>query len=77
MGVHTLPQWLPQLRGQGYPDDLPIAFVMHASWPQARAWDSTLAQCAGDVAVRGLSAPAVAVIGHVVSLRGTLPQEQP
>ncbi len=77
MGVHTLPHWLPQLRALGYPGDLPIAFLMHASWPQARAWQSTLATCEADIAVHKLSAPAVAVIGNVVALRGHLPQEQP
>ncbi len=77
MGVHTLPQWLPELAAQGYPGALPIAFVMHASWPQARAWQSTLADCVADIAVHGLTAPAVAIIGHVVDLRTELPQEQP
>ena len=77
MGVHTLPDWLPQLAAQGYPGDLPMAFAMHASWPQARTWQTTLAQCAADLADHVLKAPAVVVIGHVVALRDKLPQERP
>ncbi len=75
MGVHTLPRWLPELREQGYPGDLAIAFVMHASWPQARAWQSTLERCEADLATHLLTSPAVAVIGHVVTLRNRLPQD--
>lgn len=76
MGVHTLAHWLPHLRALGYPADLPIAFVMHASWPQARTWQSTLVNCEADVATNPLSAPAVAVVGYVVALRDRLPQER-
>ncbi len=77
MGVHTLAQWLPQLEALGYPGTLPIAFVMHASWPQARTWQSTLATCAADLATHVLTAPAVVVIGHVAALRERLPQDRP
>ena len=75
MGVHTLPNWLPHLRALGYPGDLPIAFVMHASWPQARAWDATLDTCEAAMAENPVTAPAVAVIGRVVALRYQLPQD--
>ena len=54
-----------------------MAFAMHASWPQARTWQTTLAQCAADLADHVLKAPAVVVIGHVVALRDKLPQERP
>ncbi len=77
MGVHTLSQWLPQLHALGYPETLPLAFVLRASWPQARAWQSTLGRCLVDLEQHALASPAVAIIGEVVSLRDRLPQEQP
>jgi uroporphyrin-III C-methyltransferase len=75
MGVHTLPNWLPQLRALGYPGDLEVAFVMHASWPQGRVQAATLATCEAILIENPVTAPAVAVIGRVVALLGQLPQD--
>lgn len=75
MGVHTLPHWLEGLRLQGFPEDVPLAFVIRASWPDARAWQTTLAHCLADAAREDLTSPAVAVVGRVVALRANLPQE--
>ena len=75
MGVQTLPNWLPQLRALGYPGDLEVAFVMHASWPEARVWAATLDTCEAAMLEKPVTAPAVAVVGRVVSLLGQLPQD--
>lgn len=77
MGVQTAEVWLQQLEIQGYPRDLPLAFAKHASWPEAQTWTTTLGNFPQDLLLHPLTAPAVAIIGHVVSLRNSLPHEAP
>jgi uroporphyrin-III C-methyltransferase len=50
----------------------PVAFVCHASTPQQRVLETTLARAAVDAAQAGLTPPAIVVVGEVVRLRAAL-----
>ncbi len=72
MGVGTLPAWRSTLAAAGYPDDLPVAFVMRASWPDQRVVETTVGGAAADAKAHAVTAPAIVVIGHTVALRQSL-----
>lgn len=72
MGVRTLPVWREQLRGLGYPDDLPVAFVTSGGWAQQQVVVSTLEHAQQDAEDAGVDSPTTAVVGHVVSLRDAI-----
>ncbi|MGK9233203.1 uroporphyrinogen-III C-methyltransferase [Inquilinus limosus] len=50
----------------------PVAVISRATTPQQRVLETTLARAAEDVAVQGIEAPAVVVVGEVVRLRAAL-----
>lgn len=72
MPVTTAAVWQRQLLAQGYPDDLPVAFVSDGTRPEQRV----LVTCVGEVAraVEGadLGSPTMVVVGRVVELRERL-----
>lgn len=57
------------LRDGGRPGDEPVAVVAKATTANQRVLETTLADCARDVAASGIEAPALLVIGDVVRLR--------
>lgn len=70
MGVSTLTSWLPALQALCYPPDLPVASVTWAGRPQQQVLVTDLDHLAGEAARGHVQAPAVLVLGHVVTLRG-------
>lgn len=70
MGVRALPRIVSQLIAAGHSPDTPAACVSRGSWPGQREVVATLGTLATRVEEAGLEAPAVIVIGEVVSLRG-------
>lgn len=72
MGVSTLDKWVQVARRQGYPDNLPVAFVTWAARPEQRVLVTTLGQALQDSTAHGLRSPTVAIAGHVVALRSAI-----
>ena len=72
MSLGTTAQWREQLLAQGYPADLPVAFVSQGGSEAQRVLVTTLAEAATGVARAGLVSPTLAVVGRVVSLRERL-----
>lgn len=68
MGVRSLDGWLAALGAQGWPAEIPIAFVEWAGRPQQRCIRTTLAEAKTTTAEAALAAPAVAVVGEVATL---------
>ncbi|MBP48007.1 MAG: uroporphyrinogen-III C-methyltransferase [Myxococcales bacterium] len=66
MGVSSLPSWRNGFVAAGYPEDLPVAFITWAGWPQQRVVRSTLGRC---LAISDqIQAPTVSVLGYVAAL---------
>jgi uroporphyrin-III C-methyltransferase len=55
----------------GLPPDLPVLAVASATTPRERRLVSCLGAIADDIALAGMEAPVLFVIGHVVSLYGS------
>lgn len=72
MGVQTMPAWVAQMRDRGYPDDLPVAFVVDGSKAGQRVIETTLGAACADAEAAQVASPAVVVIGEVVRLRPQL-----
>lgn len=72
MGVGTVESWRQTLGRNGYPDDLPAAFVVRGTWPDQRVIVTTVGELAQVGEDDQLTTPAVAVIGHAVGLREKL-----
>jgi uroporphyrin-III C-methyltransferase len=68
MGVHTLPQIVPQLLAAGKDPDTPIALIRWGTRPNSETLIATLATVVDRVQETGFSAPAIATIGTVVNL---------
>ena len=77
MGVATLPAWLPALQPLGYRADLPVAVVTWAGRPQQQVLVTDLGHVQEAAASGHVHAPAVIVIGHVVSLRSATANRLP
>jgi uroporphyrin-III C-methyltransferase len=69
MGVHNLPQILPQLLQGGLPPDTPIALIRWGTTAAQEELLATLATVEAELVVRNFSAPAIIVIGKVVEFR--------
>lgn len=67
MGVKQLPLVVAGLREGGMRADMPVAVVENASQPYRRELVTTLAQVEADVREHKIQAPAVIVVGEVVS----------
>ncbi len=72
MGVHNLPQIIPQLMAGGLSSETPIALIRWGTRPEQAELMGTLASIVEQVKITGFEAPAVAVIGRVVDLRNVL-----
>ncbi len=72
MGVTRLAETAAALIASGRPADTPVALVERGWTPEQRTTTTTLVNAARDAEVAGVQAPAVVVVGQVVSLRGRL-----
>ena len=72
MGLGNLPLIVSQLRGHGVDPDKPIAVISKATTPRQRTVHGTLATIVRRVEEAALEAPAVIVVGDVVTLRHSL-----
>jgi uroporphyrin-III C-methyltransferase len=72
MGVKALPQFTEQLIAHGMDADIPAAVIQEGTTPQQRVVTGTLANIAERALEEGLSAPALTIIGSVVSTREAL-----
>lgn len=69
MGVHNLPNIIPQLLGGGLPDTTPIALIRWGTRPEQAELRGTLATIVQQVQETNFEAPAIAVIGQVVNYK--------
>jgi uroporphyrinogen III methyltransferase/synthase len=72
MGMRNLEEIAGKLLAAGRPADTPAAAVTHGTLPQQRVVEAPLAHLAAAVREAELGAPAVVVVGDVVTLRPTL-----
>lgn len=73
MAGQTAPSWLDQLLSRGYPASLPVAFVTAATTANQQVLVTTVGEAArGGARLEELGSPALAIVGHVVSLRNSL-----
>jgi uroporphyrinogen III methyltransferase/synthase len=72
MGVKSLPVIVERLTVGGVDRETPAAVVRWGTHPKQQTVVGTLATIAADVARVGLTAPAITIVGRVVSLRQTL-----
>jgi uroporphyrin-III C-methyltransferase len=72
MGVGALPRICQQLIAHGLRSDTPAAVVEKATCPQQRVISANLLTLPAVAAARGVKAPALIVVGSVVSLRDEL-----
>jgi uroporphyrin-III C-methyltransferase len=72
MGVHNLPQILPQLLQGGLSPDTPIALIRWGTTAAQEELLATLATVEAELIARNFSAPAIIVIGKVVEFREKL-----
>lgn len=76
MGVHNLPNLIPQLVAGGLSPDTPIALIHWGTTPQQAELVGTLATIVQQVEASQLAAPAVAIVGKVVNLQEILPRTE-
>jgi uroporphyrinogen III methyltransferase/synthase len=69
MPLRTVSDWSRQLLDQGYPADLPLAFISHGSRVQQRVLQSTVGTAAEDSKATEVETPTLVVVGRVVELR--------
>lgn len=72
MGVERLPQITQRLMSEGAAATTPVALVRWGTTGKQETVEGTLATISGIVLARNFKAPAVTIIGEVVSLRPTL-----
>ena len=72
MGVHNLPQIIPQLLAGGMTLDTPIALIRWGTRPDQTELIGTLETIVEQVLTTKFQAPAIAVIGQVVDFRSLL-----
>jgi uroporphyrin-III C-methyltransferase len=66
MGIHNLPQIIPQLLAGGLAPTTPVALIRWGTRPDQEELVGTLADINQKVEETGFSAPAIAIIGRVV-----------
>jgi uroporphyrin-III C-methyltransferase len=69
MGLHNLPQIIPQLLLGGLAPDTPIALIRWGTRPEQEELVGTLATIEAQIETKAFEAPAIAVIGQIVSLK--------
>ena len=77
MGVHNLPKIIPQLLAGGMTPDTPIALIRWGTRPNQTQLVATLETIINEIAATEFEAPAIAVIGKVVSLQSLLHPQSP
>jgi uroporphyrinogen III methyltransferase/synthase len=73
MGITTAPQWSAALMRGGRSADTPVAIVRRVSWPDQETIHCTLGTVGEVIQRRNLRAPAVIVVGEVVTLASANP----
>ncbi len=68
MGVHNLPQIVPELLDGGLTPETPIALIRWGTRPDQEELLGTLGDISDKIEATGFSAPAIAIIGRVVEL---------
>ncbi|HJN10791.1 MAG TPA: uroporphyrinogen-III C-methyltransferase [Pirellulaceae bacterium] len=77
MGVGTVEQWRDQLRAEGYPADLPVAFVTDASTRSQQVLVTTLEWADDQARAHTIRPPTTVIVGKVVSLRSVIASQVP
>ncbi|MFO7964281.1 MAG: uroporphyrinogen-III C-methyltransferase [Desulfobacterales bacterium] len=72
MGVKNLPRIIGRLKENGMDPNTSVALIQWGTTPQQRTVSGTLKTIVGDVEKAGLKAPAIIVVGRVVTLRDRL-----
>ncbi|HVU01441.1 MAG TPA: uroporphyrinogen-III C-methyltransferase [Polyangiaceae bacterium] len=72
MGMRRLEQIARALVAGGRAETTPVAVVQWAARPEQKVLVSTLGRVSADVAARGITNPAVVIVGEVVRLRDAL-----
>ncbi len=72
MGLKNLPIIAAALQAGGMSADTPAAVIQSATTPEEKTVVATLGTLAEEAAAAGIAAPALIVIGHIVSMRATL-----
>ena len=72
MGVHNLPQIIPELIAGGISPQTPIALIRWGTRPDSMELIGTLATIVRQIEATDFQAPAVVIIGRVVDLRTLL-----
>ena len=72
MGVKNLPNITSRLVSHGMPSDTPVALIRWGTTPRQITVTGTLDTIVERVKTAGLKAPAIIVVGHVVTLRETM-----
>jgi uroporphyrin-III C-methyltransferase len=72
MGVHNLPQIIPQLIAAGLSPETPIALIRWGTRPEQAQLIASLATVVEQIAARQFEAPAIAIVGNVVELSALL-----
>ncbi|WP_243613341.1 uroporphyrinogen-III C-methyltransferase [Shimia aestuarii] len=72
MGAMNIGDISRKLRKNGLPESLPVMAIASATTPREARLVSTLDKIADDMATSDLTAPVLFIIGHVVSLYGTV-----
>ena len=73
MGVASIGEIADELMAHGLPRHLPVMAIADATTPRERRMRSSLAAIERDVTAHRLTAPALFIIGHVVSLYRDVP----
>ncbi len=77
MGIHNLPYIIGQLLAAGLSTTTPIALIRWGTRPEQEELSGTLETIVQQVEKTGFSAPAIAVIGQVVTLHAMLANCRP
>jgi uroporphyrin-III C-methyltransferase len=72
MALSTIEKWQPQLLRQGYPRDVPLAFIVHGCTPDEHVVESCVGDALTDSLDERVRSPCLVVIGQVVTLRSKL-----
>lgn len=77
MGIHNLPHILGELQAAGLGPETPIALIRWGTRPDQEELIGTFSTIVAQMEAAEFSAPAIAVIGSVVSLHGLLASARP
>jgi uroporphyrin-III C-methyltransferase len=72
MALSTIDKWQPQLLQLGYPEDVPVAFIVEGCTQNEYVVESNIGDALVDALDEQLRSPCLVVIGEVVTLRAKL-----